>query len=82
MAEMWHPRHPLKLLPVFLGKLTGADHIGPFFSEAGGGEYGRAGVAWLRWRLADDDSFASWFVGDACTLCTAKWEGMQRGLDR
>jgi len=72
----------LAMVPVFLGKLIGADHIGPFFSEAGGGEYGRAGVAWLRWRLADDDGFASWFVGDTCTLCTGKWDGMQRGLDR
>lgn len=71
----------MAMVPVFLGKLIGADHIGPFFSEPSGGEYGRAAVAWLRWRLADDDSYRSWFVGDSCTLCSGKWQGMQRGLD-
>jgi pimeloyl-ACP methyl ester carboxylesterase len=67
--------------PVFYGVLEGADHIGPFLFEQAGGEYGRAGVAWLRWRLGGDASFREWFVGADCVLCSDGWSGVQRGLD-
>lgn len=66
-------------VPVFYGVLAGASHIGPFASPRAG-EYGRAGVAWLRWQLAGDDSFKPWFVGPDCVLCKAPWSGMQRDL--
>jgi dienelactone hydrolase len=67
-------------VPVFYGVLAGASHIGPFVS-ARGGEYGRAGVAWLRWQLASDPEFRGWFVGSDCVLCTSPWTAMQRDLD-
>lgn len=67
-------------LPVFYGVLAGATHIGPFMGAPRGGEYGRSGVAWLRWQLADDPEFASWFVGPDCTLCSRPWTGQQRNL--
>jgi dienelactone hydrolase len=67
-------------VPVFYGVLAGASHIGPFTS-ARGGEYGRAGVAWLRWQLADDPAFRGWFVGSDCRLCASPWTAMQRDLD-
>lgn len=68
-------------LPVFYGVLGGATHIGPFGGTPHAGEYGRAGVAWLRWQLAGDESFKSWFVGNDCTLCADPWTAMQRNLD-
>ena len=67
-------------VPVFYGVLAGASHIGPFIS-ARGGEYGRAGVAWLRWQLASDLEFQTWFVGADCTLCASPWSAMQRDLE-
>jgi hypothetical protein len=57
------------MLPVFYGVLQGTSHIGPFGGEPRAGQYGRAGVAWLRWQLASDPMFASWFTGTDCTLC-------------
>lgn len=66
--------------PVFYGVLGGASHLGPFISPRGG-EYGRAAVAWYRWQLAGDESFADWFLGDDCVLCQRPWTGMQRDLE-
>jgi hypothetical protein len=66
-------------VPVFYGTLAGADHLG-VFGDARGGEYGRAGVAWLRLTLAGDDSFKSWFTGDGCEFCQGGWTGMSRGF--
>jgi dienelactone hydrolase len=68
-------------LPVFYGVLGGASHIGPFGGTPRAGEYGRAGVAWLRWQLAGDEKFKSWFAGASCTLCASPWTVMQRNLD-
>jgi dienelactone hydrolase len=68
-------------LPVFYGVLAGASHIGPFGGTPRAGQYGRSGVAWLRWQLADDPAFASWFVGPMCTLCTSPWTAKQRNLN-
>jgi dienelactone hydrolase len=67
-------------LPVFYGVLAGASHIGPFGGTPRAGQYGRAGVAWLRWRLAGDAAFASWFVGPTCTLCASPWTAQKRNL--
>jgi hypothetical protein len=64
---------------VYYGTLAGADHLG-VFGNARGGEYGRAGVAWLRLTLAGDDSFKSWFTGDGCQFCQSPWTGMSRGF--
>jgi dienelactone hydrolase len=67
-------------LPVFYGVLAGASHIGPFGGTPRAGQYGRAGVAWLRWQLAEDPAFAPWFVGTGCTLCSSPWTAQQRNL--
>jgi len=68
-------------LPVFYGVLAGASHIGPFGGTPRAGEYGRAGVAWLRWHLADDAKFKPWFADASCTLCSSPWTAMQRNLN-
>ncbi len=68
-------------LPVFYGTLAGADHLGPFALSPRGGEYGRAGVAWLRWKLAGDETFKSWFSGASCELCSSPWTGMSKNLE-
>lgn len=68
-------------LPVFYGVLAGADHLGPFALTPRAGEYGRAGVAWLRWKLAGDDKFTAWFAGASCTLCSSPWTAKQRNLE-
>ncbi len=67
-------------LPVFYGVLDGATHMSPIIGTPNGGEYGRSTVAWLRWQLADDPEFASWFVGPDCTLCENPWSAQQRNL--
>jgi dienelactone hydrolase len=67
-------------LPVFYGVLAGASHIGPFSLTPRAGQYGRAGVAWLRWRLMGDAMFESYFVGGSCTLCSSPWTAQQRNL--
>ena len=69
------------MLPVFYGVLRGADHLGPFAVAARGGEYGRAGVAWLRWKLANDETYKPWFTGSGCMLCSGDWTGKQKNLD-
>jgi dienelactone hydrolase len=66
-------------LPVFYGTLAGVGHLG-VFGDRNGGEYGRMGVAWLRWKLAGDESFRTWFVGSSCTACMRPWTGMSKGL--
>ena len=67
-------------LPVFYGTLAGVSHLG-VFGDRNGGEYGRMGVAWLRWKLAGDESFRSWFTGAGCKACTRPWTGMGRNLE-
>jgi dienelactone hydrolase len=48
-----------------------ADHDDP---RTDGGVYREPLTAFLRWQLYDDANGASWFVGDACVLCTdADW---------
>jgi dienelactone hydrolase len=68
-----------KGLPVFYGTLAGVGHLG-VFSDRNGGEYGRMGVAWMRWKLADDESFKSYFAGTDCKACARPWTGMSRNL--
>jgi dienelactone hydrolase len=69
-----------KTLPVFYGTLANVSHIG-VFGDPNGGEYGRVGVAWMRWKLAGDESFRTWFAGASCTACMRPWTGMSRGLE-
>lgn len=66
-------------LPVFYGTLAGVSHLG-VFGDRNGGEYGRVGVAWMRWKLAGDESFREWFAGPSCKACMRPWTGMSRNL--
>ena len=79
-CEMDFEQAPMDL-PVFYGVLARASHIGPFLGTPRAGEYGRAAVAWLRWQLASDATFGSYFVGSDCTLCGSPWTAQQRNLE-
>lgn len=67
-------------VPVFFGILAGVSHTDEF-SEPNGGRWGRVVHAWLRWQLADDDSFARYFVGPDCEFCTGDFTAMKRAID-
>lgn len=69
-----------KALPVFYGTLAGVGHLG-VFGDRNGGEYGRMGVAWLRWKLAGDETMRDHFVGASCKACMRPWTGMSRNLE-
>ena len=55
-------------VPVFLGSLP-VGHGGTF-AVANGGDWARAGTAWLDWQLKGDRGAARWFAGNDCRLCT------------
>ncbi|MFI0351668.1 alpha/beta hydrolase [Actinomadura sp. 9N407] len=65
-------------LPAFMGNLD-VGHFGTF-SEPNGGEFGRVGSAWLKWRLKGDLTAKSLFVGPDCGLCDTEWDVMQKNL--
>jgi hypothetical protein len=52
-------------------------HVCTFF-DANAGEFGRAGVAWARWHLLDDQGATGkgMFIGATCGLCDSKWNLM------
>jgi hypothetical protein len=66
-------------VPLFFGTLAGVGHTDEFSGE-NGGRWGRIVAAWLRWRLADDESAAALFAGDDCEFCTGDWTAMKRAL--
>lgn len=55
-------------LPVFRGWERGVPHAGTY-RQPGGGEFGGVAVAWLNWRLKDDQKSARMFSGADCGLC-------------
>ncbi|MFD6949134.1 hypothetical protein A6A08_07160 [Nocardiopsis sp. TSRI0078] len=65
-------------LPAFMGHLD-VGHFGTF-GEPDGGEYGRVGVAWLKWRLKGDQQARQEFVGSDCGLCSTEWDVQQKNL--
>lgn len=65
-------------LPAFLGSLD-VGHYGTF-GEPNGGEYGRVGTAWLKWRLKGDAEAGREFVGDDCGLCPSEWDVQRKNL--
>ncbi|MFD0774620.1 alpha/beta hydrolase [Streptomonospora algeriensis] len=65
-------------LPAFLGSLD-VGHTGTF-GEPNGGEYGRVGALWLKWRLQGDQQAGEAFTGSDCGLCSTDWEVRQRNL--
>jgi len=67
-------------VPVFFGLLAGVGHTDEF-NEPNGGRWGRFMIAWLRWQLADDASFAKYFTGADCEFCKGDWMAMKRAID-
>ncbi|TDQ53470.1 poly(ethylene terephthalate) hydrolase family protein [Actinorugispora endophytica] len=65
-------------LPAFMGNLD-VGHYGTY-GEPNGGEFGRVGVAWLKWRLKDDADAAREFTGPDCGLCGSDWEVRRKNL--
>lgn len=55
-------------VPVLLGNLP-VGHGGTF-TMANGGDWARAGTAWLDWQLKGDRMAARWFAGADCRLCS------------
>jgi hypothetical protein len=49
-------------------------HLCTFF-EPSAGQFGRAGVAWMRWHLLDDEgpSGKGMFIGTSCGMCGPEW---------
>jgi hypothetical protein len=67
-------------VPLFFGVLAGVGHTDEF-SGTNGGRWGRIVIAWLRWKLADDESFAPAFVGPDCEFCKGDWTAMKHAID-
>ncbi|WP_119728152.1 poly(ethylene terephthalate) hydrolase family protein [Thermomonospora amylolytica] len=65
-------------LPAFMGNLD-VGHFGTF-SQPNGGEFGRVGSAWLKWRLKGDTAAGRLFVGSNCGLCGTEWDVRQKNL--
>jgi hypothetical protein len=67
-------------IPMLFGNPTSCSsnaHVCTFF-DANAGEFGRAGVAWARWHLLNDQGATGkgMFIGDQCGLCGPKWNLM------
>ncbi|ROO88787.1 hypothetical protein EDD29_6469 [Actinocorallia herbida] len=65
-------------LPAFMGNLD-VGHMATY-AEPNGGEFGRVGSAWLKWRLKGDAAAKSLFVGPNCGLCGTAWDVRQKNL--
>ena len=66
-------------VPLFFGSLD-VGHGGTF-AEPHGGEFGRIGVAWLKWRLMDDQAAGALFAGADCGLCTdPRWQVIKKQM--
>ncbi|WP_159942112.1 MULTISPECIES: alpha/beta hydrolase [unclassified Nocardiopsis] len=65
-------------LPAFMGHLD-VGHFGTF-AQPNGGEYGRVGVAWLKWQLKGDQQARQQFVGPDCGLCSTEWDVQSKNL--
>ncbi|WP_240624593.1 CocE/NonD family hydrolase [Aurantiacibacter odishensis] len=57
-------------VPVMFANLP-VGHGGTLMLEDGG-EWARAGSAWLKWQLRGDQEAAEFFIGEGCVLCSAK----------
>ena len=67
-------------VPLFFGLLAGVGHTDEF-NQPNGGRWGRIVLAWLRWQLVGDESFASRFKGADCEFCKGDWMAMKHALD-
>jgi dienelactone hydrolase len=61
-------------VPIAIAHLDDVGHGGTF-SQPNGGEFGKIGVAWLKWQLKGDAAAKRMFSGPDCDLCKdTKWE--------
>ena len=67
-------------VPLFFGVLAGVGHTDEF-DKPNGGRWGRVLVAWLRWQLADEVSYAPSFVGPQCEFCKGDWTAQKKAID-
>lgn len=66
-------------VPLFFGSID-VGHGGTF-AEPHGGEFGRVGVAWLRWRLKEDQAAGALFAGaDRGLGADARWQVITKQL--
>jgi hypothetical protein len=67
-------------VPVFYGVFNGGEHLG-IQTEPYAGRIQIVVTGWLRWQLMSDDSLASMFVGQQCTVCKdPNWTVKQKGF--
>jgi hypothetical protein len=68
-------------VPVFLGNILNVGHGGTYW-EPNGGKAAAAVIAWLDWRLRNDQNAAKTFVGEDCRLCKdAAWQVQKKRID-
>ncbi|WP_310741178.1 ricin-type beta-trefoil lectin domain protein [Microbispora sp. H10670] len=65
-------------LPAFMGNLN-VGHGGTY-TQTNGGEFGRVAVLYLKWRLKNDTTAGTNFVGANCGLCNTQWQVQQKNL--
>ncbi|WP_208798116.1 cellulose binding domain-containing protein [Microbispora triticiradicis] len=65
-------------LPAFMGNLN-VGHGGTY-TQTNGGEFGRVAVLYLKWRLKNDTTAGTNFVGTNCGLCNTQWQVQQKNL--
>lgn len=66
-------------VPLFFGSID-VGHGGTF-SEPNGGEFGQVGVAWLKWRLLDDQEAGTLFAGANCGLSSdPRWQVIKKQM--
>lgn len=68
-----------KSIPVFYGTVAGVTHTSTY-GEPRAGQWGRGGVAFMRWALASDASLVTYFRGADCELCKRPWTGKSRNF--
>ena len=69
----------IERVPVFFGSID-VGHGGTF-EEPSGGEFGRVAVAWLKWRLMDDQTAGALFAGAGCGLCAdPRWQVIKKQM--
>jgi hypothetical protein len=68
-------------VPIFYGNLD-VGHAGTW-DQVNGGEMGRVGLGWVRWKLLGDPSMEKMFVGADCELCRSpsKWVVKKKMMD-
>jgi hypothetical protein len=67
-------------VPIFYANLN-VGHGGTW-TQANGGEMGRAATGWVKWKLQGDSAAEKMFVGADCELCKppSMWVGVTKKM--